>query len=165
MQLLIGVIGVTVIYFVSKGETEVRRIPIPAPQTKARGIINLPSASSILDVKDKLGLSDKQIEKLKRLETEEKLELEPVDAEFKKAEREFSTFMNSVNGKKVSVEEIMSKGYLMSEIGHRQRLLLERYSQISLSVLNKKQKQQILVLVRNQRNTSATTDDIKREKP
>ncbi len=152
VQIFVGIVGVSVIYFVSGREPEAKRIQAARLDTKLEQTIRAPSVSFILSAKEELDLSDDQIRELTRLATEETREMKPVDEALEKAENDFSAFMSTRGRRRSSVEEIMSEGRSMSEIGRRKRLIRQRHSNQALSVLNGVQRQRVLQLAQDPRS-------------
>ncbi len=98
------------------------------------------SISELLKCKNLLNLSDKQIVRLKELETDENKQLEPLENEIAKFYEDFNGFVHAKREKATSLPAIKEAAGVISLLSSRKRQIMADYSEKGLSLLSRQQR-------------------------
>ncbi|MHB1001124.1 MAG: hypothetical protein ACYC27_17920 [Armatimonadota bacterium] len=101
-----------------------------------------PDVGYILERRDKLGLSDRQIKALVALQADWQSKSKPISDDLNQATREFDAFMEKA-GNKATIRDIQSHAGPVSELSRQLSSLRRVYWEKAIQVLNKQQMQAI----------------------
>ncbi|NOJ27137.1 MAG: hypothetical protein DA330_03905 [Nitrososphaera sp.] len=141
VQLLVALVGISVIVLASKTQ-EVKPVIVRTEGESIESRQRLLPIAFLLRETEKIGLSDKQVVSLSKLQEEAYKELLPIEDELRARQTVFDGFMKSHRNRQVSMEELLKQAKPVTETGRRKRLLLERYRERAQNLLSEKQRVQ-----------------------
>ncbi|MCA9801771.1 MAG: hypothetical protein KC777_07275 [Cyanobacteria bacterium HKST-UBA02] len=139
VQLLVALVGIGVIGFVSKTQ-EVKPVIVRTEGESDESRQRLLPIAFLLRETETIGLSDKQVVSLSKLQEEAHKELLPIDDELQARQIVFDDFMKSHRNRQVSMEELLRQAKSVTETGHKKRLVLERYRERAQKLLSEEQR-------------------------
>lgn len=165
VQLLVALIGVGVIAFVSKTQ-EVKPVIVRTEGESIESRQRLLPISFLLRETETIGLSDKQVVALRKLQEEADKELLPIDDELQARQTVFDDFMkshmNSRMNRQISMEELLRQAKPATETGREKRLVLERYRERAQNLLSEEQRVEAVQLFR--RDVRRVTEPVEKQK-